>query len=89
MCAQAVKDRDGRVLLEPGCPLGAVHIKTLKAWGVAHVLVETEQNAEGPSKPDIDRSAAGRFALNDVSQVPFPTLIEWCQNQNEEEGSSS
>ncbi len=78
--AESVSDRSGKLLVGAGEVLSEEHLQNLRAWGVTDVLVEADGGVtnDATSATGADDVIA-RFALNDVSRAPFPTLLDICQ----------
>ncbi len=48
-----VMDRTGRVILRAGVKLTALHLKTLKFWGVTEADIQGAENEKGEGKSEI------------------------------------
>ena len=82
--AEPVTDRSGRLLVGHGVVISDDHVRNMRAWGVSDVLVETSQQTSN-DEPSVQSPAEfqARFALNDIDQPPFPTLLAVCTEQIE------
>ena len=85
---ETVADRGGQIILEPGEPLTSEHLTTLRAWGIADVLVEADRSQASSSEPGAHNVHA-RFVRNDTEFPAIAVLLEICntQIQNEEKAA--
>lgn len=59
--AADVLDRTGRVILRAGLHLTALHLKTLKSWGVSEADIQGAENEKLEVKPEVSAPVDARL----------------------------